>query len=428
MEKLKRYVIFLFGLFISSFGVGLVTKANLGTSPISAIPYVLSLNFTLTLGEFTIIFSIFLIILQLIILRKNFKMEHVLQIPVSILFGYFIDFGMLVLGFVNPQAYPAKIVYLLLGCVVLAFGVYLEVLANVVMLPGESFVRAVVATWDTEFGITKVCFDVSMTVIACVTSLIFAHRIEGVREGTLIAALIVGFIARFFGRILSFFPAMLFPEKESEVHQEDTASEKEKQNICIVIGRQYGSGGHEIGKKLAEKLGFQFYDREIIQMTAGSTGYTPQYISQNEENMTNSFLYDLVNQVYAYSTEKDAPKDHIFETESEVIRNLAQKGNCVIVGRCADYVLREQPNCLRIFLHAPISYRVKRVMQSENLEEKEARAKIHQSDKARADNYRYYTHQIWGLASNYQLTLDTSFGLSYVENMIEQVISNWKDR
>lgn len=102
MEKLKRYIIFFIGLYINSLGVALITKASLGTSPISSIPYVLSLNFPFTLGNFTIFFSLLLIFLQLLILRKNFKLEHVLQIPISILFGYFIDWSMILLGFVNP--------------------------------------------------------------------------------------------------------------------------------------------------------------------------------------------------------------------------------------------------------------------------------------------------------------------------------------
>ena len=192
MEKLKRYLIFLVGLFVNSLGVSLITKANLGTSPISSIPYVLSLNFPFTLGNFTIFFSIFLIVLQLIILRKNFKLEHILQIPVSIIFGYFIDLTMILFSWVNPEAYVMKIVYLLIGCLILGVGVYMEVLADVVMLPGESFVRAIVLTWKTNFGTTKICFDVSMAVIAAVLSFVFAGRLDGVREGTVIAALLVG--------------------------------------------------------------------------------------------------------------------------------------------------------------------------------------------------------------------------------------------
>ena len=203
MEKLKRYIIFFIGLYINSLGVALITKASLGTSPISSIPYVLSLNFPFTLGNFTIFFSLLLIFLQLLILRKNFKLEHVLQIPISILFGYFIDWSMILLGFVNPSFNLMKIIYLLIGCLILGFGVYMEVLADVVMLPGESFVRAIVLTWRTNFGTTKICFDVSMAVIAAVLSFVFTGHLNGVREGTIIAALLVGFVARVLGKKLA---------------------------------------------------------------------------------------------------------------------------------------------------------------------------------------------------------------------------------
>lgn len=216
MEKLKRYVVFLAGLFISSLGVSLITKADLGTSPISAIPYVLSLHFPFTLGQFTIAFSLFLIILQLILLRRRFKAEHFLQIPISLAFGVFIDLTMVLLSFIEPQSYPVKVLYLLIGCVVLAFGVYLEVLGNVAMLPGESFVRAVVTIWKTDFGTTKVCFDVSMTVIAVTASFLLAGLLSGVREGTLIAALLVGFIARIFGKHLAFVEPLLFGGGDAE--------------------------------------------------------------------------------------------------------------------------------------------------------------------------------------------------------------------
>lgn len=211
MEKLKRYIIFFIGLFINSLGVSFVTKANLGTSPISSIPYVLSLNLPFTLGQFTILFSLLLIVLQLIILRKNFKPEDFLQIPVSIIFGYFIDLTMVMLSSIQPKNYVSSVFYLLAGCIILGFGVYMEVLADVAMLPGESFVRAVSSTWQTNFGNTKIAFDVSMTVIAGILSFLFAQRLGGVREGTVIAALLVGFIARLFGRFLAFLPEILYP-------------------------------------------------------------------------------------------------------------------------------------------------------------------------------------------------------------------------
>ena len=425
MEKLKRYLIFLVGLFVNSLGVSLITKANLGTSPISSIPYVLSLNFPFTLGNFTIFFSIFLIVLQLIILRKNFKLEHILQIPVSIIFGYFIDLTMILFFWVNPEAYIMKIVYLLIGCLILGVGVYMEVLADVVMLPGESFVRAIVLTWKTNFGTTKICFDVSMSVIAAVLSFIFAGRLAGVREGTVIAALLVGFIARLIGKKLVFLKDMIFPESVSAENEneakEQTAGTYGK-NV-IAIGRQFGSGGHDIGKILAEKLGYDFYDAEIIQMTAGTTGYTPEFIKKNEEIMTNSLIYDLVNQMYLNADMQDeAPKDKIFEAECQVVRNLAKKGNCVIVGRCADYVLRNSGNCLKVFFSAPLVSRIRRVAQRQNISEGEAKATVQKNEKLRADNYRYYTRRMWGAAGNFDLSLNTDLGEEYIENCIRSAM------
>ena len=425
MEKLKRYLIFLVGLFVNSLGVSLITKANLGTSPISSIPYVLSLNFPFTLGNFTIFFSIFLIVLQLIILRKNFKLEHILQIPVSIIFGYFIDLTMILFSWVNPESYIMKIVYLLIGCLILGVGVYMEVLADVVMLPGESFVRAIVLTWKTNFGTTKICFDVSMSVIAAVLSFVFAGRLAGVREGTVIAALLVGFIARLIGKKLVFLKDMIFPESVSAENEneakEQTAGTYGK-NV-IAIGRQFGSGGHDIGKILAEKLGYDFYDAEIIQMTAGTTGYTPEFVKKKEEIMTNSLLYDLVNQMYLNTDRQDeAPKDKIFEAECQVVRNLAKKGNCVIVGRCADYVLRNSGNCLKVFFSAPLMSRIRRVAQRQNISEGEAKATVQKNEKLRADNYRYYTRRMWGAAGNFDLSLNTDLGEEYIENCIRSAM------
>lgn len=418
------------GLFINALGVSLVTKASLGTSPISSIPYVLSLKFPLTLGNFTIIFSILLILLQILILRKNFKMENILQIPVSIAFGYFIDLTMYMFFWVNPQNYAIKLIALLAGCIVLGFGVYMEVLADVVMLPGESFVRAIVQTWNTNFGTTKIMFDSSMTIIAGVLSVIFFGKLNGVRVGTIIAALLVGFIARLFGKHLEFVKPYIFPEDYETNENHNTSDENDKQTgeearhkNVIVIGRQYGSGGHDIGKILADKLGFDFYDQEIIKMAAGTTGLTSEFIEKREETMTNSLLYDLVNQMYQYRDEKEeAPKDKIFDAESKVIRDLADKGNCVIIGRCSDYVLRDDNRVLKVFFNAPMESRIERVMRRLGVESGNAQHRIRKEDKYRADNYRYYTGRIWGASANFDLTINTDLGIDFIEKCIDNAL------
>lgn len=426
MNKLKRYLLFLVGLFINALGVSLVTKASLGTSPISSIPYVLSLHYPFTLGNFTIVFSILLILLQILILRKNFKMESILQIPVSIAFGYFIDLTMYMFFWVNPENYFVKLIALLAGSIVLGFGVYLEVVADVVMLPGESFVRAVVQTWNTNFGTTKIIFDSSMTIIAGALSFVFFGKLNGVREGTIIATLLVGFIARLFGKNLEFVKPYLFPEeycgKNIEQSVGNDGEEMQHRNV-IVIGRQYGSGGHDIGKMLADRLGYEFYDQEIIRMAAGTTGMTSEFIGRREESMTNSLLYDLVNQMYQYGNEKEeAPKDKIFEAESKAIKELAGKGNCVIIGRCSDYILRDDSRVLKIFFTAPIESRISRVMKRLDIDYKEAQHKIRREDKMRSDNYRYYTGRMWGAAANFDITLNTDLGTEYIEKCIDNAL------
>ncbi len=406
MERAKRYLVFLIGLFINAMGVSLITKADLGTSPISSIPYVLSLNLPLTLGEFTILFSLFLIALQLVILRKNFKLEYWLQVPVSVAFGYFIDIGMVLLAFVQPQVYVWKVIYLLLGCVILGAGVFIEVMADVVMLPGESFVRAVVFQWKTEFGLTKVAFDLSMTIIAALLSFAYRGELAGVREGTVIAAVLVGFIARLMGRKLGSLSRVLFGEKT-----EAAGGKAQKANtVCLVIDRQFGSGGRAIGKELSQRLKIPFYDREIIQMAADSTGYSKEYIAQREERAAGVLLQDLATEMYGYSDQAPAPSDAIFEAEARVMEEIAQTGDCIIVGRCADVVLKDKVPCLRVFLHAPLEFRIKRLMETEGFDEKEALRQARQTDRKRAAYYQYYARKHWGAAWNYQLCIDTSMG------------------
>ena len=201
-ELIKRYIFLLVGLFVNGLGVSFITKAGLGTSPITSIPYTLSLGFTPTVGMFTLVFNIFLVILQVILLRRNFQLQSLLQLPIIALFSFFIDLTMSLLGFMQPETYAMKVVSLIVGCLILGFGVFMEMAANVAMLPGEATVRAVSDVFSTDFGKTKIAFDSSMTVIAAILSFIMFKHLDGVREGTIVAAILVGFIARLFKKYI----------------------------------------------------------------------------------------------------------------------------------------------------------------------------------------------------------------------------------
>lgn len=201
-ELIKRYIFLLVGLFVNGLGVSFITKAGLGTSPITSIPYTLSLGFTPTVGMFTLVFNIFLIILQVILLRRNFQLQNLLQLPIIALFSFFIDLTMSLLGFIQPETYVLKVISLVIGCLILGFGVFMEMVANVAMLPGEATVRAVSDVFSTDFGKTKIAFDSSMTIIAAILSFIMFKHLDGVREGTIVAAILVGFIARLFKKYI----------------------------------------------------------------------------------------------------------------------------------------------------------------------------------------------------------------------------------
>ena len=197
MEKMKnntakRYLFFLIGILINAFGVALITKAALGTSPISSVPYVLSLRFAPTLGAFTFVMNLIFIILQPVLLRRDYQPIQLLQIVVNIVFSWFIDVSMNLLGWLEPQNIAVELIVLLLGCAVLGFGISVEVAPDVLLVPGEGLVGALTAASGRRFGSAKVAFDVTLVLISVALSLLFFRRLNGLGLGTVISALLVG--------------------------------------------------------------------------------------------------------------------------------------------------------------------------------------------------------------------------------------------
>lgn len=201
-ELTRRYLFFIAGLYVNSLGISLITKAELGTSPISSIPYTLSIGFPLSLGMFTLFYSLLLIVIQLLILGRRFPRQFWLQLPVSLGFSLFIDLSMGSLWFLSPESYPVKLICLLVGCLVLGVGVFMEMAASVVMLPGECTIKAISSTWNKDFGKTKVAVDLTMALSAAALGFFLYGALTGVREGTLISALLVGLIARWINQHL----------------------------------------------------------------------------------------------------------------------------------------------------------------------------------------------------------------------------------
>ncbi len=208
MDKLpvyiaKRYLLLLAGLSIMAFGVAFSIKASLGTSPISSVPYVVSLFAPLTVGTATIVMHCVFILLQILILRRNYHPIQLMQLPVAVFFGYLTDFGVWAVRGIHCSTYWQQWIVCLIGILLVAAGVSLEVKAGVVVLAGEGVVLAICKVLPKiKFGYMKVGFDVTLVVIACVLSLGFTGRLQGVREGTVAAALLVGLIAKQLGKLL----------------------------------------------------------------------------------------------------------------------------------------------------------------------------------------------------------------------------------
>lgn len=200
-------------------------------------------------------------------------------------------------------------------------------------------------------------------------------------------------------------------------------------NTIITIGRQYGSGGHDIGKQLAEELNVPFYDKALLERAAKDSGLCQEIFENHDEKPTNSFLYSLVMDTYSlgYTTSSfsEMPLNHkIFLAQFDAIKNIAKEGPCVIVGRCADYALAEFPNVVNVFLHADLQDRIVRIARRHDLTNAKAKDLIIKTDKRRASYYNYYTSKKWGDAAGYDLSLNTAtLGIDGTIHMIREFVA-----
>lgn len=202
LKKFNRYFIYLLSLFIISLGASLSIKANLGTSPLICLPYVSSLIVKLSVGEVMFVFTIIFILIQVVLLKGDFERRQYLQLIIGTIFSFFIDFSMMLVSFINPAGYASQMTLLLFSCVVVAFGVLLEIQTEIVYLPADGVIVAISRVLKKEFSNVKPFVDSSMVIIAAILSLVFLGYLAGVREGTVISAIIIGPIVRILKKYL----------------------------------------------------------------------------------------------------------------------------------------------------------------------------------------------------------------------------------
>jgi cytidylate kinase len=177
-------------------------------------------------------------------------------------------------------------------------------------------------------------------------------------------------------------------------------------NYVITIGREHGSGGHMVARKLSEILGIPCYDREMITLAAKDSGLSEEIIKLHEQKKTSSFLYSLSMSAHTLPI-----SDMVYIAQSNVIKNLAKTESCIIVGRCADYILKEFENCFNLFIYAPFEHRIARVREHYGITDKNLERYITRKDRERADYYQFNTHAKWGDYKNYDLMLNSEPGI-----------------
>ena len=186
-------------------------------------------------------------------------------------------------------------------------------------------------------------------------------------------------------------------------------------HIVITIGREYGSGGRLIAKRLSEEMGIPFYDKQLITAVAKKTGFSEHFVRDTEQQRpTNSFLYDLYTAVATPSA-----VDQVFIAQARVIKEVAARESCVIVGRCADYILREEPHVLKVFVNAPLDQRVRRAREEYGVTEPNLESYVIRQDKSRASYYNYFATGRWGQSREYDLCINSRIGIDAAVKVIK---------
>lgn len=197
-----------------------------------------------------------------------------------------------------------------------------------------------------------------------------------------------------------------------------------KDKCIITIGRQYGSGGREIGHRLAQAFNIDFYDKELITLAAKQSGFNEEIMKENDEKHNRSFLYSLV--MGTYTGEASLPLNHkLFLAQFDAIKKLAEEKSCVIIGRCADYALEYNPDCLKVFIHADIDARIRRAIDEYGVDPDKVEEIIKKTDKQRESYYNFYTGKKWGDMDNYDITLNSTYAgidgsVKVIENLIRE--------
>jgi len=425
-ELIKRYTFFVLGILTNSIGVAFITRSNLGTGPTTCIPYIVSLemaqiNIPLSYGICNFIFNAILLGLQVLILRKKFQKFQLLQLPVALVFSLLIDGAMFLTRNLPVDHYWLCIIWTVAGCVFRAVGVSFQVLADVVMLSTEAFVKAVSDSIRKEFSVCKLISDALMVGIAIGLSFLFFGKLDAVREGTIITVILVGPVSSYFTKRLGF--TSHYFETDGEFVYETKLKLVEGKRLVVTITSEAGSGGRVIARILGTLLGIPVYDKELIDLVAEQGHFASAFVKAHDEKLYVNPAEAFFLENYSFGGRKIESYRKLYKAQCDVITNLAQTQDCIIVGHCSNFVLKDIPEAVHIFITTDMNHRIEYIKEKYRITERHAKMKIKKQDLDTFNYYQHFTGNNWKAADFYDMTINSAlFGYEGTAEMLEQLV------
>jgi len=390
-------------------------RAQLGLMPILCIPYLFDLAYTPTTGQFVIILQVFFVFVQVALTKGKMPLFRYVQIMFAVLLGVFIDLTDHYTKGLIITSYLDQVFFLLLGSLFLAIGVTLEIVSGTVLTAGEMLMLTISDLLKVRFGKVKMVVDVSLLFVCVILSYLMFGRVIGIREGTVVVTFLVGILSGRLQPVLGLNITTWFNR-----HDHDKPHEKIR---VITIAREFGSGGHEIGEKIASRLGWEFIDQQLIDNVVRKTGLSTEFVMNKDQQLsaTERVWKDIwMDNVQSWA-KRMTDEDKLYEAQSKEIVHEAEKGSCVIVGRCANKILKGRPDCIHFFVTSDIDFACKRVMAEFGYTQEKARIEIENVNESRAMHYNYYTGGVWGDEKEYDWCVKSSdWG---IDESVEMMIS-----
>ena len=434
----KRILVFCVGQFVLATSVVFASRSSLGASPTTSIPNVIysilaSKGITsLSLGTLTTIVYCVFVLVQLLLLRREFKPYMLLEVAVSLLFGYFITAAQYMLAVIpDPANYAMRLLYLAISIPLIALGVVIYVSAQLISAPAEGVTAAMSKKTGWPVPKCKLIFDVTIVVIAAIVSLVFLRGLVGVREGTVISAILVGPVMK---PVMSLIQKPIMEFCGTQTRREAamagaSAAALDIGKLIITVDWEFGSGGDILARDLAEKLGAKVYSNdEIVSMEIEESGLPERFVKEHEKLMRHSAVYDYAT--YAYTIHQSLDQlDELYAAQVEVVRKIAATEKCAIIfGHCGNYILRDDPNCFKLFIHAAPSVRVRRSEERHKIGAEAAQRAISATDHSRAKYHHDFTGENWGQARYYDLSFSTTgFAKPYSLELVVDAVEKWKE-